>query len=335
MASSESSLGEVQVFSDPQFDSVESANAVIAVLRQVQREADITSSLLGDEEEVVSQLLSVLRDLDRPLTGLKLDRSTLPFDMEGLEEAHMLSNGKLIMSGGDGVVYSLDLAKESNRDLLVNIVGDIIPKLKNLADQGYQFEPREVQAPAAEQFVIEPTDIEPDLVEPEPVVVEPPVVEELPILKEQVVEPEVQAPEEQEEAPEPPDRVIIEEPQAPEVREEEPKPEIELPESIIDLPIWEPISVEEEKVEEPHPEKIERLTKAAAMRRGNQISRLRMIVGRQKESTAREMERVRRLRDAHIRKLRQSTGIYVEPEEEEGLMDRFKGWLKGPGKKRK
>ncbi|NQT07651.1 hypothetical protein HQ586_01105, partial [Candidatus Bathyarchaeota archaeon] len=237
--------------------------------------------------------------------------------------------GGLIVSLLEGQVDSFDLSQEENRGLLVSAMVDIVPKLQGVLDGSLVLPELIIEEEVVEP---EPLDMPEEVAEEEPlpdleVEEEPAVVEEL--AEEEIVEPEVEELLEEEEAEilEPPveeDMFVVPQVEEPELDEpviEEPTmEEFSLPEFDPDAQVSEAPELTREK-----PVLLEKPEKPP-MARDAQVRRLRRAVKRQRSSAQIEMDKVRRQREAQIRRLRVTNGMIIPyGEQGKGLLSKVKG----------
>ncbi len=336
MSSETVEVDETQAQQGALVDYMASAAEAVSHIKGAKEDVKLIVSLLADEGTVVEGLIKALTTSGLPVNRIPLEPSAMPEELGEVEEAHLTSEGSLIVSLLDGQVDSFDLSLEENRGLLVNAMEDILPKLQGVLD-GSLVLPELI----IEEDVVEPEALEepeeiaeeealPDLEveeEPTPEEVEEPTLEELP--EEVVVEPEVEELLEEEEAeilvpPVEEDMIVV-----PEV--EEPK----LDEPVIEEPTFEELSLPEFDPEaqlsitpEPtreRPELLEKLVKPP-IARDAQVRRLRKAVKRQRSSAQIEMEKVRRQRENQIRRLRMTNGMIIPyGGQGKGLLNKLKG----------
>jgi hypothetical protein len=67
--------------------------------------------------------------------SVSVSTSELPFRDGAFTEAHIDSSGNLILTATDGHLEIMDLSETRNRDLMMAVVGDIIPKFKDFSIQ--------------------------------------------------------------------------------------------------------------------------------------------------------------------------------------------------------
>lgn len=297
-------LEETQPFEDFLVDALASSEEVLSAIRGAREDVELVASLLSDEKVVVDTLVEQLPGLSPLLARVTVDPSVLPVEMGEVEEVRLALDGKLIVCRTDGEIKTTDLTEGANRDLLVEVMRDVIPKLKEVLDSMPAFleptiEELEPIAPEAE----EPTIQEPTAEQVVPEV--PPEVEE-PVAEEQQVE-AVEEP------------LGVEEPMV----GEEP-----LVEETEELEVFaEPTAVEPVKTMEPIPEiepavslpiAVDELPETTPIRTGDaQLRVYRRRVRRNEEAVRRKMVEVRRRRDAEIRRLREGLEAQEAPEWEE------------------
>jgi hypothetical protein len=326
MSSETVEIDETQAQQGALVDYMTSAAEAVSHIKGAKEDVELIVSLLADEGTVVEGLFKALTMSGLPVNRIPLEPSAMPDELGEVEEAHLTSEGGLIVSLLDGQVDSFDLSLEENRGLLVCAMEDILPKLQGVLDGSYKLPELII-----EEEVVEPEDLEEpeEVVEEEPLPdpeVEEPTPEELP--EEEIVEPEVE--ELLEEEPEIMEPLVEEDMVAvPEVEE------AELDEPVIEEPSVEELSLPEfdpeaqlSEAPEPareRPKLLERPVKPPVARDA-QVRRLRRAVKRQRSSAQIEMERVRRQRAAQIRRLRVTNGMIIPyGEQGKGLLSKLKG----------
>jgi len=327
MSSETVEIDETQAQQGALVDYMASAAEAVSHIKGAKEEVDIIVSLLTDEGTVVEGLVKALTTSGLPVNRIPLEPSAMPEELGEVEEAQLTSEGSLIVGLLDGQVDSFDLSHEENRGLLVSAMEDIVPKLHSVLDgslvlpeliiEEEAVEPEAFEAP--EEVAEEVTPPVPE-VEEEPAEVEEPTLEEL--TEEEVVEPEVEEPEILEPSVEE-DTVAVREVDEPVLEEpliEEPTvEEFSLPDFDPDAPVVETPEPVREK-----PQLLERPVKPP-IARDFQVRRLRKAVRRQRSSAQMEMEKVRRQREAQIRRLRMTNGLVIPyGEQGEGMLDKLK-----------
>jgi hypothetical protein len=91
------------------------------------------SELSSEEKVLVSQFFSSLFKLMQPLTpSIPVNHLALPAKVGDVVQAHVDPTGHLILLYVDGHVELKNLSEEKNRELMMAVVEDIVPKFKNL-----------------------------------------------------------------------------------------------------------------------------------------------------------------------------------------------------------
>jgi hypothetical protein len=89
--------------------------------------------LNSEEKILVGQFFSSLLKLMQPLApSIAVNRAALPTQLGDVVRAHIDPTGHLILQFEDSHVELKDLSDESNRDLMMAVVGDTVPKFKAL-----------------------------------------------------------------------------------------------------------------------------------------------------------------------------------------------------------
>jgi hypothetical protein len=306
----EAGLEEIQPLEDFLVDTLASSEEVLSAIRGAREDVELVASLLSDEKVVVDALVELLPGLSPLLVRVIVDPSVLPVEMGEVEEVRLTPDGMLIVCRTDGGIKTKDLTGGANRDLLVDVMSDVVPKLKEILDSMPAFleptlEEPEPAAPEAEEPAIqEPT--------AEHVVPEvPPEVEE-PIAEEQQVETTEEP-------------LGVEEPTAGE------EPLLEEPKAFAEPTVVEPVTPMEPAPErEPEmslPLAAYELPETTPVRTGDaQLRAHRRRVRRNDEVVRRQMATVRRRSDAEIRRLREGLEAQeaLEWEEPKGFFGRLK-----------
>jgi len=94
------------------------------------------SELCSEEKILVAQFFSSLFKLMQPLaSSIAVNQLALPAQLGDVVQAHIDPTGHLILQFEDGHLELKDLSEEKNRDLMTAVVGDVMPKFKNLTSQ--------------------------------------------------------------------------------------------------------------------------------------------------------------------------------------------------------
>ncbi len=91
------------------------------------------SELTSEEKLLVTEFFNSLLKLMQPLAPeISVNVSVLPIELGNVASAHIDPTGHLVLVFADGHLELKNLATDKNRDLLIPIVQDIIPKFKQL-----------------------------------------------------------------------------------------------------------------------------------------------------------------------------------------------------------
>jgi len=89
--------------------------------------------LNSEEKILVAQFFSSLLKLMQPLAhSIAVNKSALPTQLGDVVRAHIDPTGHLILQFEDSHIELKDLSDERNRDLMMAVVGDTVPKFKTL-----------------------------------------------------------------------------------------------------------------------------------------------------------------------------------------------------------
>jgi hypothetical protein len=300
ISSDEAGLVETQQLEDLLAEALPSSEEVVSAIRVAREDVELVASLLSDEKVIVESLIEVLPRLSPLLSRAAVDPSVLPVEMGEVEEARLVSDGRLIVCHIDGEIMMASLTVGTSRDLLVDVMRDIVPKLREILESVPVFE-------------------EPDE-EPEPIIPETPEVEEHTIQEptEEFLAPE-ELPEEEELVQEP----LLEEAGEPLGAEE--------PGIIAEPTVAEPVTpIEPAHKREPEvslPVATEELPETPPVKLGEAPLRAhRRRVRRNSEAVRRQMAEVRRMRDSEIRMLREGieTQWDLDLDKPKGFFERLK-----------
>jgi hypothetical protein len=91
------------------------------------------SELSTEEKLIVAQFFNSLLKLMKPLSSaIPVSTSALPIEIGNLSQAHIDPTGRLALSFEDGHFELKDLNEDRNRDLMIAVVGDVMPKFRGL-----------------------------------------------------------------------------------------------------------------------------------------------------------------------------------------------------------
>jgi hypothetical protein len=153
---------------DASSEPTASPEEAVSSLRELREALGRVSGLASEEDVTVESFLETLGRLSVTITRIPLDPSLLPKRLGSVEEARMNDGGALILTTPDGGIETIDLTSFDNRDLLVTVLGDLLEKLRGLADGTHDLPEIIVDEPDIERAVVD-----------EPIILEPPVIEEI------------------------------------------------------------------------------------------------------------------------------------------------------------
>lgn len=205
---------------DASSESAVSSEAALTSLRELREALEEASVLASEETSTVDAFIETLGSLPVPISRISIDPALIDSRLGPVEDARINTEGVLIFSSPEGTIENVDLTNFDNRDLLVSILGDLVEKLRKLANKKPVLTEIPVDEPVDEISVIdtpkveEPLEID-EIAEPEPPEEIVPPVEEIdePVEEPFFVEPEPVEPS-IEELPELPSEPIEDEPSA-------------------------------------------------------------------------------------------------------------------------
>ncbi len=106
---------------------------VIATLKELREDVGQIYEISSEEENIVIAFsLAFLKLMESLTRSLPVDVETLQGQLRNAERANILPKGELVVLFKDGRMESVDLIKPENRDLLVDVVSDVMPKFNDL-----------------------------------------------------------------------------------------------------------------------------------------------------------------------------------------------------------
>lgn len=109
---------------------------IVESLKSIADDIGQISELSSEEKILVSQFFSSLLKLMRPLApSIAVTQSALPANLSEVSKAYVDSTGNLVMLYQDGHLELENLSEQKNRDLMTTVIGDVLPKFKNLTSQ--------------------------------------------------------------------------------------------------------------------------------------------------------------------------------------------------------
>jgi len=131
----------VELFVSPELKESEKKKQVtiqelVESLKSTGDDIGQISELSSEERILVAQFFSSLFKLMLPLApSIAVDQFALPAQLGDVVQAHIEPTGHLILQFEDGHIELKNLIEEKNRDLMTAIIGDVMPKFKNLTSQ--------------------------------------------------------------------------------------------------------------------------------------------------------------------------------------------------------
>jgi hypothetical protein len=151
---------------------------IVESLRSIGDDVEQIVKLTSEEKRLVKKLLSTLKRAPQQMFSIPVSTSNLPFRTGAFTEAHIDSKGHLTLVSQNGNLEVMDLSDARNRELMMLVVGDIVPKFKDFASQIAEEKP---QKPSQVQEIPPPEPPQPISVEEEATVVDMSVQEEVPV----------------------------------------------------------------------------------------------------------------------------------------------------------
>lgn len=125
--------GPVAQSSVPRVAVPVSPDAVVETLRRLREDVGQISELSSEEGSIVAAFSLAFLKLMEPLTkALPVDAGVLPPGLGAVEKANILPKGDLVVLYRDGRMESVDLTDVENRDLLITVVSDAVPRFNAL-----------------------------------------------------------------------------------------------------------------------------------------------------------------------------------------------------------
>jgi len=106
---------------------------VIATLKKLREDVGQIYEISSEEENIVIAFsLAFLKLMESLTRSLPVDVEILQGQLRNAERANILPKGELVVLFRDGRMESVDLTKPENRDLLVDVVSDVMPRFNDL-----------------------------------------------------------------------------------------------------------------------------------------------------------------------------------------------------------
>jgi hypothetical protein len=112
-----------------------SVQEIVESLKSVADDIGQITELSSEEKLLVAQFFKSLLKLMQPLTSaMTVSLSALPIEPGLVTEAHVDPTGHLALMYRDGHMELKSLDDERNRDLMIAVVEDVVPKFKSLTN---------------------------------------------------------------------------------------------------------------------------------------------------------------------------------------------------------
>lgn len=113
-----------------------SPEEVVESLKRLREDVGQISELSSEEGNLVRTFSLTFLKLMEPLAkNIPVDIEVLPRRLGRVERANIIPNGQLVLLHQNGRMESVDLVEVGNRDLLVTVVSDVLPKFKELVSE--------------------------------------------------------------------------------------------------------------------------------------------------------------------------------------------------------
>ena len=104
-----------------------------AAMKSMAEDVGQISELASEEKLLVAEFLSSLLKLMQPLTpSMPVSTSALPAEAGNVVKAYIDPTGHLALLHEDGHMELKNLSEEQNRDIMIMVVKDVMPKFKSL-----------------------------------------------------------------------------------------------------------------------------------------------------------------------------------------------------------
>jgi len=156
-----------------------SIDEMLAALKSAGEDIEQITQLSLKEKPLVKQLSSLLQQMQPHTSSIAVSPSVFPSRLGKVSQAHIDTTGNLVLTLEDGRQKSVDLNEYKNRDLMVAVISDMIPKFENLIYDLTHPKPKPTPPVAPVIPVkVEPPPQVPEMPKPEPppeIKVEPPI----------------------------------------------------------------------------------------------------------------------------------------------------------------
>ena len=121
-----------------------SIQELAAALKSMADDVGQISELASEEKLLVTEFFASLLKLMQPLTtSMPVSTTSLPAEVGNIVQAHIDPTGHLALIHEDGHMELRNLNEERNRDLMIMVIKDVMPKFKSLTSlQKHKIETR-------------------------------------------------------------------------------------------------------------------------------------------------------------------------------------------------
>lgn len=129
-------LVELSVSQEPKQSEKKKQVSIQELVESLKSTADDIgqiSELSSEEKILVSQFFISLFKLMQPLApSIAVSQTALPAQVGDVTQAYIDPTGHLVLHFEDGHVELKNLSEEKNREIMMAVVGDVVPKFKSL-----------------------------------------------------------------------------------------------------------------------------------------------------------------------------------------------------------
>jgi hypothetical protein len=117
----------------PNSENEMSLQELAAAMKSMADDVGQISELASEEKLLVTEFFASLLKLMQPLTSsMPVSTSALPAEAGNVVKAYIDPTGHLALLHEDGHMELKNLAEEQNRDLMIMVIKDVMPKFKSL-----------------------------------------------------------------------------------------------------------------------------------------------------------------------------------------------------------
>jgi hypothetical protein len=119
--------------SQPEKKKQVSVQEIVESFKSTADDIGQISELSSEEKILVAQFFASLFKLMQPLApSIPVNQLVLPAQVGDVVQAYVDPTGHLMLQFTDNHIELKDLSEEKNRDLMMAVVGDVVPKFKSL-----------------------------------------------------------------------------------------------------------------------------------------------------------------------------------------------------------